>query len=104
MPGMSNKSLATVLKCSLSRSVKRKFTPITPWGTLLKLFRKRVTFEWSEECQHSMDLLKRCLTSTSVLVPLDYSPSASIIVVSVDASTTIGWGAILQQDHGAGLL
>ena len=51
-----------------------------------------------------MDLLKRCLTSTPVLVPLDYSPSASIIVVSVDASTTIGWGAILQQDHGDGLL
>jgi RNase H-like domain found in reverse transcriptase len=49
-----------------------------------------------------METLKECLSLAPVLTPLDYSPSTSIIVLSVDASTTVGWGAILQQEHGDG--
>ena len=37
------------------------------------------------------------MVSAPTLVPLDFSESAGLIVLSVDASTSIGWGAIHQQ-------
>jgi hypothetical protein len=49
------------------------------------------------ERQHAIDKLKEYLMRSPTLVSLDFSTSAGLIVLSVDASTTIGWGAILQQ-------
>jgi RNase H-like domain found in reverse transcriptase len=61
------------------------------------LFRKNVRFMWFQECQNAMDELKRRLTTAPILISLDFSPSALIIILNVDASTTIGWGAVLSQ-------
>jgi RNase H-like domain found in reverse transcriptase len=44
-----------------------------------------------------MDCLKVAVSEAPVLISVDYSPPAGPIVVYVDASTTIGWGAILSQ-------
>jgi hypothetical protein len=44
-----------------------------------------------------MDTLKRCLTEAPALVSLDLSPSGLRIVHHVDASSSIGWGAVLSQ-------
>ena len=61
------------------------------------LFRKGVRFCWSVECQAAMDELKRSLTEAPILISLDFSPSALAIILNVDTSTKIGWGAILSQ-------
>ena len=44
-----------------------------------------------------MDKLKRRIVEASVLITLDFSLSTLFIVLHVDASSTIGWGAILSQ-------
>src|ERR1700689_691640 len=44
-----------------------------------------------------MDELKSLLMRTSVLIALDFLPSALPIIFNVDASMTIGWGAVLSQ-------
>jgi len=64
---------------------------------IFALFRKGVRFCWSVERQAAMGELKRSLTEAPVLVSLDFSPGALLITLNVDASTTIGWGAILSQ-------
>ena len=61
------------------------------------LFRKGVRFVWTVECQAAMDKLKRVLTEAPILISLDFSASALAIILNVDASTTIGWGAVLSQ-------
>ena len=64
---------------------------------IMELFRKYARFSWNAERQLAMNALKRHLSEAPVLVSLDFSSSALPIVVSVDASTTVGWGAILSQ-------
>lgn len=64
---------------------------------IFQLFRKNVRFLWSQECQNAMDELKRRLTTAPILISLDFSPSALMIILNVDASTTIGWDAVLSQ-------
>ena len=64
---------------------------------IFRLFRKKVEFEWSPECGDAMVKLKDALSNAPVLVSLDFSPSALGIELDIDASTTIGWGAILCQ-------
>jgi hypothetical protein len=44
-----------------------------------------------------MDELKHRLTEPPILISLDFSPSALMVILNVDASTTIGWGAVLSQ-------
>ena len=44
-----------------------------------------------------MDTLKKAITEAPVLVSLDFSPSRLQIFRNVDASTSIGWGAVLSQ-------
>jgi transposase InsO family protein len=72
---------------------------------LFELLRKsaKYEFQWGARQQNAMDSLKLSLSSPPTLVPLDFSPSASPIVLTTDAST-IGWGAILQQAHNDELL
>jgi hypothetical protein len=41
--------------------------------------------------------LKLAMSEAPVLISVNCSPSAGPILVYVDASTTIGWGAILSQ-------
>ena len=69
---------------------------------IFRLFRKNVLFVWYPECQDAMDELKRRLTQAPVLVSLDFSPSALGIILNVDASTTVGWGAVLSQVQSDG--
>jgi hypothetical protein len=69
---------------------------------IMELFRKSAVFQWTYERQHAMDELKEYFTKSPILVSLDFSASAGLIVLSVDASTTIGWGAILQQKQDDG--
>ena len=64
---------------------------------IFALFRKGVRFSWSVGCHAAMTELKRLLTEAPVLVSLDFSPDALPIILNVDASTTIGWGAVLSQ-------
>jgi hypothetical protein len=69
---------------------------------IFKLFRKNARFKWTEDCQHAMDQLKSSITSAPVLVKPDFSPNALPIILNVDASTTIGWGAVLSQVQADG--
>jgi hypothetical protein len=45
----------------------------------------------------AMRELKKSLTKAPVLVSLDFSASALGIELGIDASTTVGWGAVLSQ-------
>ena len=71
---------------------------------IYQLFRKNATFEWGVEQQSAMDRLKTVITTAPVLVSVDFSPSALPIILHTDASTTIGWGAILSQLQSDGNL
>ncbi|KAL0462207.1 UNVERIFIED_CONTAM: Retrovirus-related Pol polyprotein from transposon [Sesamum latifolium] len=63
-------------------------------GPLIKLLRKGVAFQWTEQCQQSFDELKRRLTSTPILT----LPSGSGgYVVYTDASKQ-GLGCVLMQN------
>src|SRR5271169_2450165 len=66
------------------------------------LFRKGMRFEWGQEQQLVMDELKRRITEAPTLISLDFSPSAQPIVLHTDASTSVGWGAILSQIQSDG--
>ena len=44
-----------------------------------------------------MDELKWSIIETPVLISLDFSAGALLIIFNVDTSATIGWGAILSQ-------
>ncbi|KAL0458747.1 UNVERIFIED_CONTAM: Transposon Ty3-G Gag-Pol polyprotein [Sesamum latifolium] len=62
-------------------------------GPLTKLLRKKIVFQWTEQCQQSFDELKSRLTSTYILV----LPSGSGgFVVYTDASKQ-GLGCVLMQ-------
>src|SRR5436305_3564569 len=71
---------------------------------IYQLFRKNAIFEWGAEQQSAMDRLKTVITTAPVLVSVDFSPSALPIILHTDASTTIGWGAILSQLQSDGNL
>ena len=61
------------------------------------LFRKGARFVWTEDCQLAMDTLKTAITTAPVLITLDLSPAGLAIFLNVDASTKIGWGAVMSQ-------
>jgi transposase InsO family protein len=69
---------------------------------IFKLFKKGSRFRWDDDCQNAMTQLKSAMTAAPVLVKLDFSPNALPIVLNVDASTTIGWGAVLSQIQADG--
>jgi RNase H-like domain found in reverse transcriptase/Integrase zinc binding domain/Reverse transcriptase (RNA-dependent DNA polymerase) len=69
---------------------------------IFQLFRKGKRYEWTVDCQLAMDALKQAITSAPVLVTLDFSAAALSIFLNVDASTTIGWGAVLSQQQSDG--
>ena len=60
---------------------------------MYRLLNKGVEFEWDEDCDDAMEMLKEALTNTSALSTINYDSAAGEIVVSVDASGD-GWGAI----------
>src|SRR5579859_5070438 len=64
---------------------------------IFRLFGKNARFNWSEDCQRAMDQLKISITTAPVPVKLNFSSDALLIILNVDASTTIGWGAVLSQ-------
>jgi len=68
------------------------------------LFQNGVRFNWTTGCQAVMDELKCSLSEAPVLISLDFSPDALPIVLNVDASITIGWGAVLSQVQPCGRL
>ena len=61
---------------------------------LTELLKKDKKFEWTPQCEHSFQELKRCLTSTPVLVPPYFSKD---FVIYCDGSRE-GLGCILMQD------
>ena len=61
---------------------------------LTELLKKDKKFEWTPQCEHSFQELKRRLTSAPVLVPPDFSKD---FVIYCDASRQ-GLGCILMQD------
>ena len=69
---------------------------------IMELFRKSAVFVWTVARQAAMDALKKLLTEAPTLITLDYSAGAGPIILSVDASTTIGWGGNLQQEQPDG--
>ena len=62
---------------------------------LTELLKKDKKFEWTPQCEHSFQELKRCLTSAPVLVPLDFSKD---FVIYCDVSRQ-GLGCVLMQDR-----
>ena len=48
---------------------------------IFELFRKDVKFSWTPERQNAMDELKRRLTEAPILITLDFSPSALMIIL-----------------------
>ena len=53
------------------------------------LFRKNVKFVWTMDCQLAMEELKRRITTAPALMSLDFSTSAPVIILNVDASTSV---------------
>ena len=77
----------------------RKYIPrfamiVAPINNLLK---KNVTFEWSENCQSSLDLIKKILTTEPVLALPDKNKP---YILYTDASNT-AWSGILMQKFKA---
>ena len=62
---------------------------------LVKLTRKSVQFEWTQECENSFNALKSVLTGSSVL---SYPRDEGEYILDTDASE-IGIGAVLSQLH-----
>jgi ribonuclease HI len=71
---------------------------------IFQLFRKGKRFEWNDECANAMRMLKGSLMTAPVLVSLDFSAAALGIELGIDASTTVGWGAVLSQYREDGKL
>jgi hypothetical protein len=65
---------------------------------MIKLLRKDKKFEWSAKCEASFQELKKCLTTTLVLVMPDMEKQFSIYC---DASSQ-GLGCVLMQDGHVG--
>lgn len=63
---------------------------------LNKLTRKRVEFEWNEECEEAFRKIKNALTSPPILQYPDFNQP---FIVTVDASN-LACGAVLSQQHG----
>jgi hypothetical protein len=64
---------------------------------MMKLLEKNKDFEWTEECQTSFEELKKCLTSTPVLILLDLTKKFDIYC---DPSRR-GLGCVLMQEGQA---
>ena len=71
---------------------------------IFQLFRKNVRFKWDEGCSTAMEQLKGLLVEAPILVSLDFSTSALRVVLEIDASTSVGWGAVLSQFREDGKL
>jgi len=105
------KKVQKIVDWPTSQNVKeaRRFVSITVYyrifilnfsliaALIFKLFSKNVRFKWMDDCQHAMNQLKTSITTAPVLVKLDFSPNVLPIVLNVDASTTVRWGAVLSQ-------
>lgn len=66
---------------------------------LTRLTKKKVPFEWSEECEVAFKTMKQCLINPPILVYPDYNKKFKI---TTDASN-VGLGAILSQEDNEGL-
>ena len=66
---------------------------------LTRLTKKKVPFEWSEECEVAFKTMKQCLINPPILVYPDYNKKFKI---TTDASN-VGLGAILSQEDDEGL-
>ena len=64
-----------------------------------KLLKHDAKYEWTEECQKSLDILKEKMVTASILVFLDWK---KIFHVHVDASS-IALGIILAQPREGGI-
>jgi len=109
---LEEKKIAAIMVWPVPRSTKdaRAFIGIVVYSRIFitsfaiiaapifELFRKGVDFSWTSEHQYAMDELKRRLTEPPILITLDFSPSALMIFLNVDASTLIGWGGILSYN------
>jgi hypothetical protein len=69
---------------------------------LYNLTGKGVPYHWSSECNHAFRTLKKCLTSSPLLVTPRTGPNESF-VISTDASAK-GIGAVLLQEQPDGSL
>ena len=63
---------------------------------LFWLTRKNREFLWTEPQLYAMDKVKRALTSTLALQPIDYEDSG-LVEFFADSSLQV-WGAVLQQE------
>ena len=68
---------------------------------IYQLFKKGVEFKWGESQQQAMDIMKGHLTMPPVLQSPDYSPKATPLIMSMDASS-IGYGGVLGQEDAQG--
>jgi hypothetical protein len=78
------------------------FASIT--APLFQLFKKGKVFKWTDECAAAMLQLKAALVKAPVLTVLDFSEGGLRMELGIDASTTVGWGAVLSQYKDDGKL
>src|SRR5438552_17086922 len=75
---------------------------VTIAAPIYQLFRKGKDFVWGASQQLAMNELKSLITTAPVLISLDFSASALLIILHCDASTSIGWGGFLSQQQSDG--
>ena len=63
---------------------------------LFALLQKGVEFTWTDKEEGALQDLASALTKPPILITIDYSLGAGLIVLMVDASL-VGWGAVLMQ-------
>ena len=83
-----------------SRRFIRDYSSIA--SPLYNLSEKGKTFHWSNECNHAFRTLKKCLTTSPLLVTPRTGPNVTF-VISIDASNK-GIGAVLLQEQPDGSL
>jgi hypothetical protein len=82
---------ATLGHTGYYRKFIKSYTQIT--APMEKLLKKDIKFQWNDECQQSLDILKEKMVTTPILVFPDWSKEFH---VHVDASS-IALGAVLTQ-------
>lgn len=68
---------------------------------LYQIIRKNSVFVWGPDQEAAMEEIKERLTSAPAIQTIDYK-STNPIILSVDASTTVGWGVALHQEDDEG--
>ena len=81
---------------NFNRNFIKNFAAITK--PLYQLLKKEQKFKWTQECQNSLDALKKALTEAPILCIPDIEDKNKSFSLKVEVdSSGVGWGAVLSQ-------